>query len=188
MAPLWFLGVRHVAAELLHCAAGAQWPHGGPRLLAGALWGSQQLAHRAPVFDVHYELGLLFIASLNFHEKCQLYKLYHTLQLDWSPSFDPYASDFKEEAKKLFCVAATYVCLGSIVLFLLYVQVFHEIPGKRWDALTHLPESPAEYSRMNSHLFVSARLDSLGVSDHAVRMAEVGVEAANRFVIPAFCP
>lgn len=38
--------------------------------------------------------------------------------------------------------------------------VFHEIPGKRWDALTHL-------------------LDSLGVSDHAVRMAEVGVEAAN---------
>eukprot|EP00913_Durusdinium_trenchii_P021733 g20419.t1 len=38
--------------------------------------------------------------------------------------------------------------------------VFHEIPGKRWDALTHL-------------------LDLLGVSEHAVQMAEVGVEAAN---------
>eukprot|EP00434_Breviolum_minutum_P042133 symbB.v1.2.037488.t1/scaffold5553.1/size25922/3 len=38
--------------------------------------------------------------------------------------------------------------------------VFHEIPGKRWDALTHL-------------------LDLLGVSEQAVRMAEVGVEAAN---------
>ena len=38
--------------------------------------------------------------------------------------------------------------------------VFHEIPGKRWDALTYL-------------------LDQLGVSDHALRMAEVGVEAAN---------
>ena len=38
--------------------------------------------------------------------------------------------------------------------------VFHEIPGKRWDALTYL-------------------LDPLGVSDIALRMAEVGVEAAN---------
>mmetsp|Transcript_35375 Transcript_35375/g.65877 ORF Transcript_35375/g.65877 Transcript_35375/m.65877 type:complete len:411 (+) Transcript_35375:64-1296(+) len=38
--------------------------------------------------------------------------------------------------------------------------VFHEIPGKRWDALTHL-------------------LDTLGVSERPVTMAEVGVEAAN---------
>ncbi|CAE7265788.1 DDHD2, partial [Symbiodinium necroappetens] len=38
--------------------------------------------------------------------------------------------------------------------------VFHEIPGKRWDALTHL-------------------LDFLGVSKQPVVMAEVGVEAAN---------
>eukprot|EP00930_Biecheleria_cincta_P060765 TRINITY_DN46370_c0_g1_i1.p1 TRINITY_DN46370_c0_g1~~TRINITY_DN46370_c0_g1_i1.p1 ORF type:complete len:438 (-),score=77.45 TRINITY_DN46370_c0_g1_i1:167-1435(-) len=38
--------------------------------------------------------------------------------------------------------------------------MFHEIPGKRWDALTHL-------------------LQMLGVSDRSVRMAEIGVEAAN---------
>ncbi|CAE7674731.1 DDHD2 [Symbiodinium pilosum] len=38
--------------------------------------------------------------------------------------------------------------------------VFHEIPGKRWDALTNL-------------------LDKLGVSEQAVSMAEIGVEAAN---------
>merc|ERR1712060_686065 len=38
--------------------------------------------------------------------------------------------------------------------------VFHEIPGKRWDALCHL-------------------LESLGVSERSIAMAEVGVEAAN---------
>eukprot|EP00933_Yihiella_yeosuensis_P013343 TRINITY_DN12404_c1_g2_i1.p1 TRINITY_DN12404_c1_g2~~TRINITY_DN12404_c1_g2_i1.p1 ORF type:complete len:318 (-),score=52.88 TRINITY_DN12404_c1_g2_i1:671-1624(-) len=38
--------------------------------------------------------------------------------------------------------------------------VFHEIPGKRWDSLTHL-------------------LQKLGVSEHSVAMAEIGVEAAN---------
>ncbi|CAE8699620.1 unnamed protein product, partial [Polarella glacialis] len=38
--------------------------------------------------------------------------------------------------------------------------VFHEIPGKRWDSLTHL-------------------LQQLGVSENSVAMVEVGVEAAN---------
>merc|ERR1712126_655990 len=38
--------------------------------------------------------------------------------------------------------------------------IFHEIPGKRWDILSHL-------------------LDQLGVSERPIAMVEVGVEAAN---------
>mmetsp|Transcript_121946 Transcript_121946/g.339949 ORF Transcript_121946/g.339949 Transcript_121946/m.339949 type:complete len:209 (+) Transcript_121946:1-627(+) len=38
--------------------------------------------------------------------------------------------------------------------------VFHEIPGKRWDSLSHL-------------------LDRLGISHRPIAMAEIGVEAAN---------
>ena len=61
-------------------------------------------------------------------------------------------------------------------------QVFHEIPGKRWDALTHLFRSKTtlglstavKASYAETH---GARLDFLGVSKQPVVMAEVGVEA-----------